>query len=71
MYWIVLRRVGARPQFPVAWAIARGLLRDGWPIALTSFLALAYQHADKLITTAVLGSEGTGQLTAGFVIVFG
>jgi O-antigen/teichoic acid export membrane protein len=38
---------------------------------VTSFLALAYQHADKLLTTALIGAEGTGQLTAGFVIVFG
>ncbi|MEP0764482.1 MAG: oligosaccharide flippase family protein, partial [Chloroflexota bacterium] len=71
VYWAALLRAGARPQFPVDRAVARGLLIAGWPIAVTSFLALAYQHADKLITTAVIGTEGTGQLTAGFVIVFG
>ncbi len=71
VYWATLLKVGARPQFPVDWRVARGLLMAGWPIAVTSFLALAYQHADKLITTAVIGTEGTGQLTAGFVIVFG
>lgn len=71
VYWAALLRVGARPQFPVDRAVARGLLVAGWPIAVTSFLALAYQHADKLITTALIGAEGTGQLTAGFVIVFG
>ena len=49
----------------------RILLINGAPIAMTSFLALAYQHADKLITTALIGTDGTGQLTAGFVIVFG
>jgi O-antigen/teichoic acid export membrane protein len=71
VYWAALLRVGARPQFPVDWGLARGLLVAGWPIAVTSFLALAYQHADKLLTTALIGAEGTGQLTAGFVIVFG
>lgn len=71
VYWAALLRVGARPQLPVDWDLARGLLVAGWPIAVTSFLALAYQHADKLITTALIGTEGTGQLTAGFVIVFG
>lgn len=71
VYWAALLRAGARPQFPVDRAVARGLLIAGWPIAVTSFLALAYQHADKLITTALIGAEGTGQLTAGFVIVFG
>jgi len=71
VYWAALLHIGARPQFPVDWSVARGLLVAGWPIAVTSFLALAYQHADKLITTALIGAEGTGQLTAGFVIVFG
>ncbi|MEW6578860.1 MAG: oligosaccharide flippase family protein [Chloroflexota bacterium] len=71
VYWAALLRAGARPQFPVDRAVARGLLIAGWPIAVTSFLALAYQHADKLLTTALIGAEGTGQLTAGFVIVFG
>ncbi len=64
VYWLALRRTGTRPHFPVDRGIARGLLRDGAPIALTSFLVLAYQHADKLITTSILGTEGTGQLTA-------
>lgn len=71
VYWAALLRVGAHPQFPVDWGLARELLAAGWPIAVTSFLALAYQHADKLITTALIGAESTGQLTAGFVIVFG
>ncbi|MBP8972967.1 MAG: oligosaccharide flippase family protein, partial [Anaerolineae bacterium] len=71
VYWAALLHIGARPQFPVDWGVARGLLIAGWPIAVTSFLALTYQHADKLLTTALIGAEGTGQLTAGFVIVFG
>lgn len=70
-YWVVLLRAGTRPAFPVDRAVAWGLLVNGAPIALTSFLALAYTHTDKLITTALIGAEGTGQLTAGFVIVFG
>lgn len=71
VYWTVLLRTGARPAFPVDWDIAHALLINGMPIAVTSFLTLAYQHADKLVTTAMIGTEGTGQLTAGFVIVFG
>ncbi len=70
-YWIVLLRGGTRPAFPVDRAVALGLLANGAPLALTAFLALAYTHTDKLITTALIGAEGTGQLTAGFVIVFG
>lgn len=71
VYWIALLRHGARPVFPADRGIMRGLLRDGWPLAITAFLALSYQHADKLVTTALIGEKGTGQLTAGFVIVFG
>lgn len=70
-YWAALLRVGARPAFPIDRGIARTLLINGAPLAITAFLAQAYTHADKLITTALLGTDRTGQLTAGFVIVFG
>ncbi|HML22585.1 MAG TPA: flippase [Aggregatilinea sp.] len=70
-YWIALTRVGTRPHFPLDRGVARSMLINGAPLAMAAFLAQAYNHADKLITTAVLGAEGTGQLTAGFVIVFG
>ncbi len=71
VYWIVLLRFKVRPEFPVDRNIARILVINGAPIAITSFLALAYTHADKLLTTALIGTDSTGQLTAGFVIVFG
>jgi O-antigen/teichoic acid export membrane protein len=70
-YWIVLARFNIRPDFPPDRAIMRLLIVSGAPIAVTSFLALAYTHADKLLTTALIGAKSTGQLTAGFVIVFG
>jgi len=69
--WLALRRVGVRPEFPLSRALARGLVVNGAPLALASFLTLAYQHTDKLITTALLGEDRTGQLTAAFVISFG
>ncbi|MBN1565610.1 MAG: flippase [Anaerolineae bacterium] len=71
VYWAVLLRFNIRPSFPVNWEIARALVINGAPIAATSFLSLAYMHSDKLITTALIGEESTGQLMAGFVIVFG
>jgi O-antigen/teichoic acid export membrane protein len=70
-YWIALLRTGVRPAFPVDRALARALLVNGAPIAVTSFLGMAYQHSDKLVTTKLLGEAATGQLTAGFIIVFG
>jgi O-antigen/teichoic acid export membrane protein len=71
VYWAVLVRFNIRPDFPLDRAVARALVINGAPIAITSFLSLAYMHADKLITTAMIGEKSTGQLTAGFVIVFG
>jgi O-antigen/teichoic acid export membrane protein len=70
-YWLVLMRFHIRPDFPVDRAIMRSLVINGAPIAVTSFLSLAYTHADKIITTALIGEKSTGQLTAGFVIMFG
>src|SRR5690606_15211763 len=55
--WLALRRTGVRPRFPVSRTIARGLVINGAPLALASFLTLAYQHTDKLITTAMLGED--------------
>lgn len=71
LYWVILLRFGVRPQFPFDRAIARYLVVNGAPLAAMSFLSLAYMHSDKIITTALIGEASTGQLTAGFVLVFG
>lgn len=70
-YWIVLRRAGCRPIVPTNGSLVRRLLVDGLPLALVAFLSLAGTHADKLLSTALIGEESTGFLTAAFVIVFG
>lgn len=70
-YWIALRRTGCRPALPAQRDLIRGLIVSGLPLALTGFLSLATMHADKLMTTALVGPESTGYLTAAFVIVFG
>lgn len=64
-------RDGLRPTFPIDRAISRLLLLNSAPLAASAFLTLAYQHADKLMTTGILGVEGTGYLTVAFVINFG
>jgi O-antigen/teichoic acid export membrane protein len=69
--WTVLLRTGVRPQWPFDKTIAWPLLLNSAPLALNAFLALAYQHADKLMTTHFIGESGTGYLTAAFVVVFG
>jgi len=64
-------QMGTRPQFPFDRSIGIPLLVNSAPLALSAFLSLAYQHADKLMTTGILGEEGTGYLTVAFVINFG
>jgi O-antigen/teichoic acid export membrane protein len=69
--WGLVMRGGLRPVWPLDAAIAGPLLRNGAPLALSAFLALAYQHADKLMTTRFIGPTQTGYLTAAFVVIFG
>lgn len=64
-------RDGLRPTFPINRSISRPLLINSLPLAASAFLTLAYQHADKLMTTGILGVEGTGYLTVAFVVNFG
>lgn len=62
---------GVRPEFPFDWRTAKPLLINSAPLALSSFLTLAYSHSDKLLTTGILSERVTGYLTAAFVINFG
>ncbi len=64
-------RAGIRPEFPLDRDIARPLIINSAPLALAAVLTLAYNHADKLLTTGILGETVTGYLTLAFVINFG
>jgi O-antigen/teichoic acid export membrane protein len=68
VFWLMLK---VRPQFPFDRSIAIPLLLNGAPLAISAFLSLAYQHADKLMSARFIGSTETGYLTAAFVIIFG
>ena len=70
-HWTALRRAGVRLAWPPQAALIAYLFRQGWPIALSSFLAYAYQHVDKVLVFTFLGEQQAGYLTAAFVIVFG
>lgn len=69
--WIMALRSGVRLQWPLDRSIAVPLLMNGAPLAISAFLTLAYQHADKLLTSRFIGDAETGYLTAAFVIIFG
>ncbi len=64
-------RAGVRPDFPLDRELAKPLLLNSAPLALSAFLTLAYSHSDKLLTTGILSETVTGYLTAAFVINFG
>lgn len=68
---VLVWRTGARPTWPVAWDVLRDLLLNSAPLAAAAFLSLVYQHTDKLMTTTIIGVEGTGYLGPAFMINFG
>ena len=69
--WMLLRRSGVRPHFPVDWSIARPLLINSAPLALSAFIAITYVQIDKLLTTGLLTDTDTGHLNAAVVIISG
>lgn len=71
LFWAVHWRRGLRPQWPVQRDWMLRLLVDASPLLMTAFLNLAYTHADKLMTTALLGETKTGYLGPAFLIIFG
>jgi O-antigen/teichoic acid export membrane protein len=71
MYWAALRHVGIKAAWPVDMGIVRHLFGAGLPIALGSFLSLAYQHIDKILALILLSEADAGNLVTAFVIVFG
>ena len=64
-------RAGIRPVFPIERSISQPLLINSAPLAISAILTVAYQQTDKLMTTGILGVEGTGYLTVAFMINFG
>ncbi len=71
MHGVALRRIGVVPRLPIERVLVRRLFSEGWSIALSSFLAYAYQHIDKVLVFTFLGERAAGYLTAAFIIVSG
>lgn len=71
LFWMQMARLRIHPHWPLDWSIVRQLFRDGSPLALGSFLSLAYQNIDKILVYTFLSAANAGYLTSAFVIVFG
>jgi len=64
-------RAAVLPTWPVDRTVARSLLVNAAPIALSSVLYLAYQQMDKLLTNRFVGDRETAYLSLAFVVIFG
>lgn len=69
VFWWALMRSGVRPVFPLDRDIARPLFVNSTPLAVSAILTLAYQQADKLMSTRLLNEVSTGYLTAAFILI--
>lgn len=69
--WLLLRRSGVRPQFPIDRQLARTLLINCAPLALASLINMTYIQIDRLLTSGMLTLADTSHLTAAQVIIMG
>jgi O-antigen/teichoic acid export membrane protein len=71
MYWLALRHLRVRPQFPVDGQVVRALFWGGWPLAVGSFLTLIYTQIDRVLVFSLLGERQAGNVVSAFVVIFG
>lgn len=71
LLWAMLLKTGVRPVFPLDWSLARPLLINSAPLALSAFINMTYVQIDKLMTTSLLTTADTGHLSAAFIIIIG
>lgn len=69
--WSANWRAGFRPEMPFNRPLARLIVLNSLPLALSAFLSMAYQHIDKLMTTRIIGEASTGFLGPAFLISTG
>lgn len=71
LFWAVQWHSGLRLVWPVQRRLLMPMLVNAAPLAMSAVLFLAYQHADKLMVTAIIGERQTGYITPAFTINFG
>jgi O-antigen/teichoic acid export membrane protein len=69
--WTLQWREGLQPRWPIDRGLTWRLLVNSAPLAATALLFQLYQNIDKLMTTSIIGAEGTGYLGLAFMINFG
>jgi PST family polysaccharide transporter len=52
------------PRWRVSGAIARHLLKESWPLLLSSLAVMAYMRLDQVMLSAMVGDEAVGQFSA-------
>lgn len=71
LLWVMLRRTGVRPVFPLERTILRPLLINCAPLALAALVNMTYLQIDRLLTTSILTEADTGHLNAASVMIYG
>ncbi|MCU0513145.1 MAG: oligosaccharide flippase family protein [Anaerolineae bacterium] len=71
LLWGANLRLKQRPALPLDRALAGTMLWHAAPLALNALLVQAYQHADKLMMTGIIGERSTGYMSPAFTIHFG
>ncbi|MBE2269984.1 MAG: flippase [Anaerolinea sp.] len=69
--WWSLRRTGVHPVWRVDPTIARPMLINAAPLALSALVNISYAQADRILSATFLTNKDTGDLNAAFVIIVG
>jgi O-antigen/teichoic acid export membrane protein len=71
LYWLALHSAGRASIGPLDRTTLRELFQNGFPLAVMSFVTLCCLHIDKVLATALIGTQAAGYLAAAFVVSFG
>jgi O-antigen/teichoic acid export membrane protein len=66
--WAAYRRCPAKGESRLRASRVQGLLRESWPILLSSVLVVAYMRADQLLIRHILGEHALGIYSAALTV---
>jgi O-antigen/teichoic acid export membrane protein len=62
------RRYWTEAPWSIHWPLMRPLLRESWPLIISSIAVVAYMRADQLLIRAVLGDQALGIYAAAMTV---